>query len=145
MSFLQRLFGRRPDTPAAEWLARRATADPESVIREHFAALVAHDLDWILATLSPERARLYQLPTTLDKRRQTVQDARVLSVAVATDHVVLPSHYPDQAVFRVDFELDLVESEERRDPTLQAGQQWGYFVLVREGPKKPWMIADWGR
>ncbi|OTA40308.1 MAG: hypothetical protein A6D92_19630 [Symbiobacterium thermophilum] len=66
MDLLGRLFGRRqPESPAAAWLRRRAQAEPAEVVVEHFRAIEAHDLEWILATLTPERARLYNSPSTL--------------------------------------------------------------------------------
>lgn len=137
---------RRDDSPAANWLARRAKADPETVIREHFAAIAGHDLDWILATLTPERGRLYSGPTTLDKKRLTVRAVRLISVQEAADVPVegVP-RYAEQQLFRVEYELDLAPLEERRDPSLQEGRQWAYYLLVRERAGKPWMIADWGR
>lgn len=147
MSFFARLFGRRrEDSPAANWMARRATADPETVVREKFAAMAAHDMNWILATLTPERGRLYNGPTTLDKRRLTVRSVEVLSVQPVGDAPVdrVPG-YPEQQALRVEFSMELVPEEERRDPTLSEGAQWVYYLLVREKPGKPWMIADWGR
>jgi uncharacterized protein YchJ len=146
--FFRRLFGRRPNTPAEAWLARRAGAPPEEVIRQHFAAIEAHDLDWILATLAPERARLYADTKTLDKRRQTVLKATVLAIEPTDEPVPLSAfaeRYAMRQVYRVEFDLSLVEPEKRRDPTLQEGKQWAYFLLVSEGKGRPWLIADWGR
>lgn len=138
MGLLDRLFGRRPD--------RRAQAEPEDVVREHFAAMSAHDVDRILATLTPGRRRLYSSPATLDKKRLTVRAARVLAVSPAPDAPVEPAPgYPEQRVLRVEYELELVPPEDRRDPSLTEGRQWAYFLLVREGPGRPWLIADWGR
>lgn len=147
MSFFDRLFGRRrEETPAASWISRRAKADPETVIREHFAAMIAHDLDWILATLTPERGRLYGGPTTLDKKRLTVRDVRVFAVEPAAGAPVEPvPGYEEQQAFRVEYEMDLVEAEQRRDPSLREGRQWAYYLLVRKMPGKPWLVADWGR
>ncbi|MFZ5815614.1 MAG: DUF4829 domain-containing protein [Bacillota bacterium] len=146
MSLFDWLLGRRRKRgPAAEWMARRAEAAPGTVIREHFAAMVAHDLDWILATLTPERGRLYTGPTTIDKRRLSVRDARVLEVERAPEAPDPVAGYAEQLLFRVEFELELVPGEELRDPSLKAGRQWAYYLLVREKPGKPWLIADWGR
>ncbi|MFZ5827131.1 MAG: DUF4829 domain-containing protein [Bacillota bacterium] len=145
MGLLNWLFGRRrDDSPAANWIAQRATADPETVIHEHFAALAAHDLDWILATLTPERGRLYTGPTTMDKRRLSIKTARVVGLQPEADAPVEPvPGYPEQAAYRVEYELEL--GEERRDPSLSEGRQWAYYLLVRQRAGKPWMIADWGR
>lgn len=127
-------------------MARRAKADPETLIREHFAAIAAHDLDWLLATMTPERGRLYSGPTTLDRRRLTVRTVRLGEIRLADGAPVEPAvGYPEQQVLRVSYELELVPSEERRDPTLSDGPQWGYYLLVRERAGKPWLIADWGR
>lgn len=147
MGFFQRLFGRRRDlSPAAQWLDRRTQADPESVIREHFAAIGAHDLEWILATLTPERGRLYTGPTSLDKKRLTVRSAQVLAVELAPGAAVDRAvGYDEQQVWRVEFQMELVPPDERRDPSLQEGRHWSYYLLVRENPNKPWLIADWGR
>ncbi|MEW8979133.1 MAG: hypothetical protein AB2385_12070 [Symbiobacterium sp.] len=127
-------------------MLRRDRAEPEEVVQEHFRALVAHDLEWILATLTPERARLYNGPATLDKRRLSVRAARVTRVSPAPDAPAprIPG-YGEQQMLRVEYELELVPTEERRDPTLAEGPQWSYFLLVRERPGKPWLIADWGR
>jgi len=142
---LHRLFGRRgtlsPVKPA------RGSAVPEDVIREHFAAAVAHDLDRILLTQAPERARLYDSPRTTDKRRLTVTEAQVLSVEPTGESLPMPGfvqRYAEIAVYKVEFELRLVPAEDRRDPTVREGRQWSYFVLVSEGAGKPWMLADWG-
>ncbi len=146
MSFFARLFGgRRSDTPAAQWIARRPKATPEEVIQQHFEAMVAHDLEWILATLTPERARLYGGPTTMDKRRQSVRVARVLGVEPVQERADSVPGYAEQQLWRVDYDLDLVSAEDRRDPSLSEGRQWAYYLLVRHGPRKPWLIADWGR
>lgn len=147
MGLFDWLLGRkRDDSPAAKWMAQRAKAAPEQVIGEHFAAIAGHDMDWILATLTPERGRLYAGPTTLDKKRLTVRAVRLVSVQAAAGAPVEPvPGYGEQAVFRVEYELELVPPEERRDPTLHEGPQWAYYLLVREKPGKPWMIADWGR
>ncbi|MBP2020072.1 hypothetical protein J2Z79_003526 [Symbiobacterium terraclitae] len=147
MRFLGRLFGRRQDdSPAARWMRRRTQAEPAEVVHEYFSAVVAHDLEWILATLTPERARLYSGPTTMDRRRLSVRAARVTGVSPAPDAPVarVPG-YGEQLALRVEYELELVPPEERRDPSLVEGPQWAYFLLVREGPGKPWLIADWGR
>jgi hypothetical protein len=108
---------------------------------------VAHDLEWLLATMAPERARLYSDPRTLDRRRVSVVGARLLSAEPAPDAVPLPefaARYKSAAVFRVELELDLAPPEERRDPSVREGRQWSYFVLVKEKPGAPWLIADWG-
>jgi len=147
MNLLGRIFGRRtPESPAEAWLRRRAQAEPAEVVEEHFRAVVAHDLEWILATLTPERARLYNSPTTLDRRRLSVTAARVTGVTPAPDAPVarVPG-YDEQQVLRVEFELELAPGGERRDPTLVEGPQWAWFLLVREKAGKPWLIADWGR
>ena len=145
----RKLFGRRgPGSPAEAWLRQRRGASPEEVIRQHFAAMVAHDLDWLLATMAPERARLYNDPRTLDKRRLTVMDARVLAVEPVERPVPVPSfadRYSATMILKVDFDLNLVESEQRRDPSLREGRDWSYYVLVSAGPGKAWEIADWGR
>jgi len=127
-------------------MRRRTQAEPADVIHEHFSAMVAHDLEWILATLTPERARLYSGPAALDRRRLSVRAARVTRVSPAPDAPVarVPG-YGEQQALRVEYELELVPPEERRDPSLVEGPQWAYFLVVREGPGKPWLIADWGR
>lgn len=149
IALLGRFFRRRgPKTPAESWLARREKAGPEEVIQEHFAAINAHDLEWILATLAPERVRLYSKPGTVDQRRQTISEAKVLGIAPADVSLELPAfaqRYRTVRVYKVDYDLKLVELEERRDPSLQEGSQWTYFVLVNESGGKPWLIADWGR
>jgi len=146
VSFLARLFGgKRNDTPAAQWIARRPKATPDELIHQHFAAMVAHDLEWILATLTPERARLYGGPTTMDKRRQSIRTARVLKVEPAAEKGDPVPGYAEQQLWRVEYELDLVPAEDRRDPSLSEGSQWAYYLLVRQGPRQPWLIADWGR
>lgn len=145
--FFGRLFGRGTPSPA-EQPAQRGEVDPEAAIRQHFVAIQAHDLDGILDTLAPERARLYNNPRTLDKRRLTVMEVHILHLEPADDSVPLPSfaqRYPAIQVWRVTYELKLVEPEKRRDPTLQDGEQWAYFILVSEGNGRPWLIADWGR
>lgn len=142
-------FGRRgTPSPAEVWLARREKATPVDVIREHFAAMVAHDLDWILATLAPERARLYNEPRTIDKRRQTIAAASVVSSEPALAPIPLPGfahRYRSSLVLRVEYDLELVDQEKRRDPTVRTGRDWSYYILVTEGRGKPWLIADWGR
>lgn len=145
MGLFDWLLGRRrDDSPAANWIARRANADPESVIREHFEAMAAHDLNWILATVTPERGRLYTGPTTVDKRRLSVKAARVVGLRPDAEAPVEPvPGYAEQAAFRVEYELEL--ASETRDPSLVEGRQWAYYLLVRSRPGKPWMIADWGR
>lgn len=145
MGLINWLFGRRRDeSPAANWIARRAKAEPEAVIQEHFAAMAAHDLDWILATLTPERGRLYSGPTAMDKRRLSIKSARVVGLKPEADAPVEPvPGYPEQAAYRVEYELEL--ADERRDPSLTEGRQWAYYLLVRQRAGKPWMIADWGR
>lgn len=145
-----RLLGRRePPSPAGTWLAERERAQPEQVLEQHFAAWVAHDLDWILATLAPERARLYTQTRTADKKRITVADARLISAQeVVNSEFSLPvfaHRYRSHLVLKVEYELRLVEPERRRDPTLKDGRDWAYYVLVTEGRGRPWMIADWGR
>lgn len=110
--------------------------------------MVAHDLDWLLATMAPERARLYNDPRTLDKQRKTVLGARVEAVSPVEQAIPLPSfseRYRETRVLRVEYEMDLVPPEQRRDPTLREGRDWSYYILVSEGPGKPWLIADWGR
>lgn len=145
MGLFDWLRGRwRDDSPAGNWLARRVKAEPETVIQEHFAAINAHDLEWILATLSPERGRLYSSPTTMDKKRLSVKEAQVLTVEPAADApVVRVPGYGEQRAWRVEYVLEL--ASELRDPTLVDGRQWSYYLLVRERVGKPWMIADWGR
>lgn len=146
---MRNLFGRREaPSPAGTWMAARSRATPEQVIRTYFEAGCAHDLDWIVATLTPERARLYQEARTVDKRRLSVRAARVLRVEAVDPAVLLPpaaSRYRSRMIFRVEYELELVEPEQRRDPTLKEGADWAYFVLVTEGRGHPWLIADWGR
>ncbi|HWI64410.1 MAG TPA: hypothetical protein VNT75_21475 [Symbiobacteriaceae bacterium] len=145
----RKLFGRRgTQSPAEAWLRQRREASPEEVIRQHFAAMAAHDLDWLLATMAPERARLYNDPRTLDKRRLTVTGAMVVSVEPADKPVPLPSfaeRYKSTLALKVEYELNLVQPEQRRDPTLRDGRDWSYYVLVSEGTGKPWQVADWGR
>lgn len=148
-SLLRKLFRPRgTPSPAESWIARRNGMPPEEVIREHFAAMAVHDLDWILATLCPERARLYNDPRTVDRQRQTVTEAKVLSIEPAREDVPLPAYthrYRSALAFRVEYELKLVPTEQRRDPTLREGKDWAYYVLVTESRGKPWLIADWGR
>ncbi|HLN64126.1 MAG TPA: DUF4829 domain-containing protein [Symbiobacteriaceae bacterium] len=148
--FWHKLFGRRGTlpTPAETWLRQRREASPEEVLRQHFAAMEAHDADWLMATMTPERARLYGDARTLDKRRLTVSRARLLAVAESREAFTLPAmvaKYRSFQLFEVEFELDLVEPEQRRDPTLLEGRQRSYFILVQEGPGHPWLIADWGK
>lgn len=144
-----RLLGRRePPSPAQVWLSRRDQASPDEVIQAHFEAWVTHDLDWILATLAPERARIYRDTRTVDKKRLTVQSARMVSAQAVPAEFPLPvfaHRYRSNLVLRVEFDLVLVESEKRRDPTLKEGLDWSYYVLVTEGRGRPWLIADWGR
>ncbi len=144
-----RLFGRREaPSPAKAWLARREKATPEEVIRQHFAAMTAHDLDWLLATMSPERARLYDDIRTVDKRRLSIAEAGVISITPAEESVPMSAfvqRYRSNMVVKVEYELHLTEAHERRDPTIQEGRNWAYFVLVCESRGKPWLIADWGR
>lgn len=144
----QRLFKRRgTPSPAEVWLEQRRTAAPEEVVAAHFAAIGAHDLDWILATMTPERAKLYQDVRVADKRRLTVREAQVLGTEVATGAIPVPmlaQRYRTILVLRVEFELRLVTQDERRDATLHEGRQWSYYILVTEGRGKPWLIADWG-
>jgi len=144
----RRLFGRRgTSSPAETWLSQRRQASPEEVIRQHFEAMAAHDLDWMLATMAPERARLYGDARTTDKRRLTVQAARVLAMEPALERIPLPAfsaRYRETMVLRVEFEMELAPQEQRRDPTLREGRQWSFYALVREGQGKPWLIADWG-
>lgn len=131
-------------SPAA---TRKGAATPEEAVQAHFAAVEAHDLESLLATLAPERARLYNDPRTLDKRRLTVVEARILGIVTAGEEVPLPAfahRYGENVLLKVEYELRLVEQEARRDPTLREGRQWSYFALVREVPGKPWLIADWG-
>lgn len=143
-----RLFKRRgAPSPAEVWLDRRQTASPEEVVGAHFAAIGAHDLDWILATMTPERAKLYQDVRVADKRRLTVSQARVLGTEVATGAIAVPmlaQRYRTILVLRVEYELILVEQDKRRDGALREGKQWSYYILVTEGRGKPWLIADWG-
>jgi len=142
-------FGRRgTPSPAEAWLARREKATPQEVIREHFAAMEAHDLDWILATLAPERARLYNEPRTIDKRRQSIAKATVVATEPATEPIALPvfaHRYRSNLIVRVEYDLELVDRERLRDPTVRQGRDWSYYALVTEGRGKPWLIADWGR
>lgn len=145
---VQRLLRGRAPSPAEEWRKRWRKAPPEELIRTHFAALVAHDLEWIVATLAPERARLWNDPRTLDKRRQTVERAEVTRLEPASVSVPLPPfapRYAEWAVWRVEFEMTLVPANQRRDPTLKEGPQWAYYVLVRPHPNQGWLVADWGR
>lgn len=147
MTFFDWLRGRKRDeSPAAKWLVQRAKAEPEAVIREHFAAIAGHDLDWIQATLTPERGRLYAGPTTLDKKRLTMRTVQVVSIqGVADAPVERVPGYAEQQTYRVEYEVELAPPEERRDPSVTDGRQWAYYLIVREAPGKPWMIADWGR
>jgi hypothetical protein len=148
-SLWRKLFGRRgaPESPAEAWLSQRRDASPEEVLRQHFLAIQAHDLDWLLATMAPERARLYSDSRTLDRRRLSMAAAKLLAVDPDPGAAPLPSfasHYQSAAVYKVTFELELAPPEQRRLPNLQEGRQWAYYVLVNEGPGKPWLIADWG-
>lgn len=116
-------------------------------MQRHFAGIAAHDLEEILATLTPQRARLYGAPGMVDRRRQTVNSAKLLKVAAVDDPVPLPAYtaqYAEKAVLKVEYDLNLVEPEQRRDPTLREGRQWSYYIVVCEGPGQPWLIADWG-
>jgi hypothetical protein len=118
------------------------------VLRQHFEAIMAHDPDWLMVTMTPERARLYSDARTLDKRRLTVAAARFLALAPSSDSLPLPAFaekYRELQVLKVEFELELVPPEQRRDPTLRDGRQWSYYILAREGPGHPWLIADWGK
>jgi hypothetical protein len=145
MSLWTKLFGRRGKQPPAAPV--RGGATPAEVMERHFAAIAAHDLDGILATLAPQRARLYNDPRTLDRRRLTVEKAHVLSAEAVDLPVPIPAYaeqYPLRAVLKVEFDYHLVDREQRRDPTLREGPQWSYYIVVSEGPGKPWMIADWG-
>lgn len=149
VSIWRKLFGRRgaPESPAEAWLRQRSEASPEEVLRQHFLAMQAHDQDWLTATMASERARLYNDVRTLDRRRLTVGQAKLLAVDPAPGAVPLPSfagHYSQADVYKVTFELELVPPEQRRDPSLREGRQWAYYVLVRERQGGPWMIADWG-
>jgi len=126
----------------------RGAATPEEAIRQYFAAVVAHDLESILATLCPQRARLYSDPRTMDKQRKSVAGVELLAAELVDDPVPLPSfaaQYPHHVTMRVEYDMQLVPPEARRDPTLREGRQWAYFILVSEGPGKPWLIADWGQ
>lgn len=117
-------------------------------MRQHYEATAAHDPDWLMATMAPERARLYDDARTVDKRRLTVAGVRVLTVEPVTQAVPAPAfaaRYQSTLVLRAEFELDLVPPEQRRDPSLAEGRGWSYFILVSEGPGKPWLIADWGK
>lgn len=147
--FWNRLLGRREaPSPAAEWLAVRDRALPTEVLETHFHAWKTHDLDLLLATLSPERARLYGDVRTVDKRRLTVADVQLVSVKEATAAMPLPAfahRYRSHLVLRVEYDLTLVDRERRRDPTLKEGRDWAYYILVTESRGKPWLIADWGR
>jgi hypothetical protein len=149
MTIWRRLFGGRgTPSPAEAWRRRRNQATPEEVIRQYFAAMAAHDLEWLLATMAPERARLYSDVRTTDKQRLSVAAAEVLAVEPVSVDLPLPAfvrQYRLSQIFKVEFELQLVPPEQRRDPTLREGRQWSYFVLVSAGPGKPWLIADWGR
>jgi hypothetical protein len=116
-------------------------------MQRHFAGIAAHDLEEILATLAPQRVRLYTAPGTVDRRRLTVNSAKLLAVQAVDDPVPLPAYaaqYAETAVLKVEYDLNLVEPEQRRDPTLREGRQWSYYIVVREGPEQPWLIVDWG-
>lgn len=146
MGLWGRLFGRRGrESSAAEPV--RGAATPEETIHRHFSAIAAHDLEEILLTLCPQRARLYSDPRTLDKRRQTVAEVEVLAMEPVSESVPLPSYaeqYQQRITLKVEYDLHLVPPEQRRDPTLREGRQWVYYILVSEGPGKTWQIADWG-
>lgn len=146
--FWQRLFGRRePPSPAEAWLEHRSHASPEDVIGAHFAAMQAHDLDWFLATMTPERAKLHANPRTVDKSRKTVLSAQILEVRQVAQPFpakLLKVRYRSVLFFRVEYALKLVDQDRRRDPSLREGVQWAYYVLVTEGRRNPWLIADWG-
>jgi hypothetical protein len=143
----QWLFGPRTHrSPAESYLQRRDALTPEEVLGEHFAAIRAHDLEWITATLAPERAKLYERPQTLDKRRQTIADFTLHGIEATDDRPTLPTvvqRYPELRILRVEFSLTLVPREQRRDPSLQEGHQSAYYALVRRS-KGAWMILDWG-
>ncbi|MDB4894187.1 MAG: hypothetical protein JWN15_449 [Firmicutes bacterium] len=116
-------------------------------MQRHFAGIAAHDLEEILATLAPQRARLYSDHRTVDRRRLTVNSAKLLSVQAVDDPVPVPAYtaqYAETAVLKVDYDLNLVEPEQRRDPTLREGRQWSYYIVVCAGPGQPWLIVDWG-
>lgn len=137
------------EAPAEPRREPRGAPTPEAAVRAHFAAIQAHDLAAILATLSPERGRLYEDHRTLDRRRLTIARVELLSVEPAGEAVPLPvfaSRYTERLILKVEYEQELVEREERRDPTAGEGRQWAFFVLVRdEEAGDGWMIADWGR
>lgn len=147
--FIFPFFGRRgAPSPAELWLARADKAPPEEVVRQYFEGVNTHDLDLLLATMTPERAKIYAGPMTVDRRRQSVAQATVTSVTESHDNVPLPamaSKYRSTVILKVAYELRLVPAEERKDPTVHEGPDWAYFVLVTEGRMKRWMIADWGR
>ena len=74
-----------------------------------------------------------------------MNSAKLLTVAAVDDPVPLPAYagqYAETAVLKVEYDLNLVAPEQRRDPTLREGRQWSYFLLVSEGPGKPWLIAS---
>lgn len=146
MGFWHKVLGRRrSESSAAPPVGGAPT--PEEAVRRYFAAVAAHDLEGILNTLCPQRARLYSDARTLDRRRQSVAGVEVLSVEPADVSVPLPPYaeaYPHQVTLRVEYAMRLVPPEQRRDPTLREGRQWIYFLLVSEGSGKPWLIADWG-
>ncbi len=144
-----KLFGgREPPSPAQNWIAQRHKASPEEVVRTHFIAMGQHDLDWILATLTPQRARLYSGSLGVDKRRKSIVSVKVLTIEPASEEVPLPSSVErcrSVVVFKVRFEMTLVPEEERRDPSLRDGEGWAYYIVATESRGKPWLIADWGR
>lgn len=149
MGLWDRFFGRRgqEDSTPAEGPTKGA-ATPEEALNQYFAAVAAHDLDGILRVLCPERARLYGNFRTMDRQRKSVAAAAMLAAEPVDLPVTLPnyaSQYPQRVALRVEYELQLVPPEQRRDPTLREGKQWAYFILVSEGPGKPWLIADWGQ
>jgi hypothetical protein len=148
-NLLAKLFGsREPPSPAQTWIAQRHLASPEEVVHAHFTAMGQHDLNWILATLTPERARLYGGSLSVDKRRQSIVSVKILSIEPAKEKVPLPSEirqYRSLEVYRVRFEMTLVPQEQRRDPSLREGEDWAYYIVVTESRGKPWLIADWGK
>jgi len=144
-----KLFGQRePPSPAKRWIAQRHAATPEEVVHAHFTAMGLHDLEWILATLTPERARLYGGSLSVDKRRQSIDSVKVLSIEPTQEELPLPSsitQYPLVEIYKVRFEMTLVPQEQRRDPSLRDGEGWAYYIVVAESSGKPWLIADWGQ
>jgi hypothetical protein len=149
--FWHRLTRRAAPSPAEAWLKQRVGATLEQVIAQHVAAINAHDLDWILTTLAPERARLYNDHRTVDRRRLSIREMRLVDIDSNDpgDSVVpispFAARYANRRILKVTYTLTLKSTEERRDPSLHEGEQWAYFILVNEGPRKPWLIVDWGR